>query len=437
MLSSVSVSAIGIILALALYIFLIFKGCQQILCIMAATIFLALFSTNGFLTAFVTTFSEGAGSGFSTTFLYMTSGAILGGVMTATGNSAALGRFLIDKLGKRQAPLVVMLITFLCVLGGNGQYIFVVSAVACSVMSAANLPMYIAMMCSTGTGYLASYYLPGIVGSPNSIPPMLLGTTLYAGAGIGVVCFIVGILMIYFAARRLTKKAMQNGEGYVAPSFIPDAGLDRDDLPSLPVALLPILVVMIMAFVCIVKFGWATKAAVVCSQLAATVVMLITGWNRIRESKLKVIGDAALRVMPFICGMACITGFASVLSSCAAYQSVIDFACGLNMSPYITVVLATMIVVGITTDGIGGIFIMCQTVAPKLIEAGANASIVHRLICMASQTIDSLPHSGAMYMNLSVYGYTHKNGYRYLFYSTVVVTTVTSWLGAILATIFY
>lgn len=434
--TSIPVSAIGIILAVAVFVFLIFKGIPHIISALAAVVVVCIVSQDGFISALMKTFQLSASNAIANMTLLVFSGSVLGGIMTATGCSESLGKQFIKWFGVKNAPWIIMLVTFFTVLGGNGQYVFVVVAVAVSVMSMANMPMYIAMVAMSGAGVMTSFMLPGFPGITNIIPTMFLGTDVYAGGVIGAISFVIGIGLHILYIRRLMKQAEQDGIGYTAPSNVVFTA-ERENLPGFGVALLPILMIIVLVYVFQKVLKWDANLSAVVAQMLAIVVMYIMNWKRLPQ-KVAPLATSIEKSLPFLIGLACIQGLAGVLATTKAYQSILNFVTTINLNPYITTVLAVAIIVGITTDGVGGMIIFFQTVAPNIIShVGVNLGIVHRLTTMTATTIDSLPHNGSIFMTLQLYGYSHKTGYKYLFVSSVLIPIVCSVIGAVFAVIFY
>ena len=50
--------------------------------------------------------------------------------------------------------------------------------------------------------------------------------------------------------------------------------------------------------------------------------------------------------------------------------------------------------------------------------------IVHRLVAIASGSLDTLPHSSGLFLVYDLLGLTHKNAYRHSFATTVVVPLI-------------
>jgi H+/gluconate symporter-like permease len=435
--TGIAVSAIGMVLAIAAFMFLVFKGVPHILSALSAVIIVCIVSQNGFLNALVDTFQGAAAKTIASMTLLILSGSILGGVMSATGCSESLGNHFVKWLGVKNAPWIIMIVTFLTVLGGNGQYVFVVVAVSISVMAAANMPMYIAMVAMSGAGIMTSFMLPGFPGITNIIPTMFLHTDVYAGSLIGIVCFVVGIVLHIFYILKLMKQAERGGIGYTAPSNIMPQE-DTKTLPSFGVALLPVLLVVLLVFLFQkTTLKWDANRSAIVAQAIAILVMYIMNWKRLPK-KLAPLATSIEKSLPFLVGLACIQGLAGVLGTTSAYQAVLHFVTTIHLNPYVTTVLAVAIIAAITTDGLGCMIVFFQTVAPSIIALpGVNLGVIHRLTTMTATTVDSLPHNGSIYMTLQLFGYSHKSGYKYLFISSVLIPSICAAIGTVMGVLFY
>ena len=73
----------------------------------------------------------------------------------------------------------------------------------------------------------------------------------------------------------------------------------------------------------------------------------------------------------------------------------------------------------------------------RLLGMGANAEAVHRLTSITSTAFDSMPHNGSVCMILMCYGYEHKEGYKYLMVSNIVIPMIMSLVSLVVAFIAY
>lgn len=446
---NVALSAIIVIVAFLIFIILTLKGVPQLLTVLLAVVLTCFATSEGFIESFFTTFLGGVGSAIQTILLLVLTGTMFGAAMSAAGCSDSIGQFLIRKIGAKNAPYVVIVVTFIAALSGMPTYVFVAYAVSVAVMSRANLPLYIAMTAMMGTSVVVCFCMPGFVGLQNLLPTMYIGTDLYAGSLIGWVCTILGMVLVIVSVRVMVKRAIKNGVGYTAPVIpsapgapgapeMPEMQEEKRDLPNFFVAIFPIVLILVLCMVFQMVIGWDAMTSVIISQAASIAFIYLTNWRRI-QSKLKPLMDGAAQTGEMILPVICLFGYATVLSTTPAYDAVLTWITTLNMNPYVVTVIAIAIIVGMCSDGNTGLIFFFSTMAPALLAAnpGADPGVIHRLGTITATTVDSLPQNSSIYMTLRVFGYTHKNGYKYLFLATVVITSILAVVALIMALVLY
>ena len=79
---------------------------------------------------------------------------------------------------------------------------------------------------------------------------------------------------------------------------------------------------------------------------------------------------------------------------------------------------------GIVGSASGGLGIFFATLADQYVALGLEPATLHRLACIASGGLDSLPHSGAVITTLTVMGITHREAYKDMAVVTIVVPLI-------------
>ena len=104
----------------------------------------------------------------------------------------------------------------------------------------------------------------------------------------------------------------------------------------------------------------------------------------------------------------------------------------LNLSvgdgPLLSAIITTNIMTGITGSASGGLTIALGMLGNEWL-AWANSiqmspEILHRIVCVASEGIDTVPHSGALVTLFAVCGLTHKDSYYDVFVLTILKTMI-------------
>jgi H+/gluconate symporter-like permease len=103
----------------------------------------------------------------------------------------------------------------------------------------------------------------------------------------------------------------------------------------------------------------------------------------------------------------------------------------------ISLAAATGIIAGATGSGVGGLGVALGAFAERYLALGISPEVIHRIGTLAGVTFDSLPHNGAVITLLTIVGFSHKEAYKPIFITTVVITTICCIFGVLVGTIFY
>ncbi|MFR6157768.1 MAG: GntP family permease, partial [Coprococcus sp.] len=95
------------------------------------------------------------------------------------------------------------------------------------------------------------------------------------------------------------------------------------------------------------------------------------------------------------------------------------------------------VLAGAAGSGTGGLAIAMSNIAPEYIAMGVNPEVLHRIGTMAATGLDSLPHSGAVVVLLTLCGMTHKDSYKQIFVTTVVITLIVAFIGIAIGSVMY
>lgn len=418
---------IGIFTAIALLIFLAYKGWNIIVASLICSLIVVLTSYGDIFKAISTDYANGFKYFAGTYFVIFVLGALFGQVMGDSGSATAVSRKLLGVFGESRAILVTTLATAVLTYGGVSVFIviFTVYPLALILFKSANLPKRL-IAASVGIG-AATFTMTALPGSPsiqNLIPAQVLGTTATAAPFIGILCS--GILLFggLWYLNGQAKKALANNEGFVPGPRDNMEKLSLSDSGSLPnwiVALLPLLVVI--GLIIGLRGKLDALFTVVIALTVGIVLTYILNWKRI-TNPLKTMNDGCMNSVGALINTSAIVAFGFVVQGVPAFQSFIQFALGLSFDPLISTAIGVNIVAGITGSASGGLTIFMQTLGPALLEKGANPEVLHRVASIASGGLDSLPHSGAVITLLTFMGLSHKEAYKDLGVVTVIVPLI-------------
>ena len=448
----------GILLALALLIWMAYRGWSVLLLAPVAAALAALIAGEPVLAHWTQTFM-GAGATFMGQFfpLFLL-GAVFGKVMEDSGSVRAIADLLTLRLGASRAILAVVLAGAVLTYGGVSLFValFVLAPMAEALFRRADLPRRLMPPAiALGTFTFTMMALPGTPAIQNAIPMPFFGTTPFAAPGLGIIASGIMAGFGLWWLGRAERAARARGEGFSelqAPGV--DEGILRERAvtarefdpaemhhghasPALPpplVAALPLLVViavnLAMSFLVLPRldFAWLSEPqwglsgigavsgvwSVAVALSAAILTAVALNWSRLPRLRETLDAGANASVLP-IFAVASLVGFSAVVAALPAFGLVRDWVLALDGGPLVSLAVATNILAALTGSASGGLTIALDalgaTYLQRATEAGIDPQLLHRVAVMSAGTLDSLPHSGAVVTLLSVCGVSARDSY--------------------------
>jgi len=437
---------LGVFFALFLIIFLAFRGVNIVIASLVSVVVVAL--TNGPSVAHVLTkdFTPSM-MGFAGRFLLVfLTGAIFGRLMAESKASESIAYALSRKLGDKRALLIIVLATTLLTYGGVKSFIvvFALYPLGLSLVHRANIPKRL-LMAAVGLG-AASFTMtamPGVSSVHNNIAANALGTPLTAAPGLGllasVVMFTLGMLYLEWALKR----ARQRNEGFVPGEhdLISEETPETISMPHWFNAILPLLAVLttilvpnILYSVLGIRAGMGPAAGAANESASGflglllfarqrpilwTSIALILGiavglvlFRRFLPKPHLTVGHGADSAAVPLLNMSAVIGFGGVVSTTAVFDSFSTVMHDSGLPPLVSAVFSIMVISGVVGSGSAGLAIWMPSFAQHYLDAGVPVETLHRVVTIASGTIDTLPHCGGVIICLSVMGLTHREAYK-------------------------
>ena len=450
----------AIVIALAALMYLAYRGISLLILAPALAALVAVVSVETpLLASYTQVFMGSAGDFIVQYFPLFLLGAIFGKLMEDSGSAEVLANAIVRALGADKAMLAVVFSCAIMTYGGVSLFVvaFAVYPITAALFRQSDLPKrLIPGTIALGAFTFTMTALPGTPAIQNAIPMPYFGTTPFAAPGLGI---LTGLLMLVLGQAWLNYragKARTAGEGYGehdddAPGFdkhlrerasgegfdvmeVPPEAPPRG-LPSLPLAILPIVLVigLNLVFTTLVipamdtdylaqpEYGATTIDSVrgVWSVIAALVIaiMLMVMGNMQRLPKLTTTLDSGANasLLP-IFNTASLVGFGSVVASMAAFEMISDWITSLGGdNPLISLAIAVNVLAGMTGSASGGMSIALSTLGDTYLAMGAamgiSPELMHRVTSVATGGLDALPHNGAVITLLSICGLTHRQAY--------------------------
>src|SRR5215471_20503641 len=185
---------LGILLGLALLVWLAYRGWSILLLAPAAALIAAAFAGGPLLAHWTQTFMDSASRFIAQFFPLFLLGALFGKLMEDSGSVSRIAQYMTERLGPGRAILTVVLAGAIVTYGGVSLFVafFVLVPMARNLFRSANIPRR--LMPATivlGTSTFTMSALPGTPSIQNAIPMPFFGTTTFAAPGLGIVACLI------------------------------------------------------------------------------------------------------------------------------------------------------------------------------------------------------------------------------------------------------
>ena len=384
-------------------------------------------------------------------------GAIFGKLMEETGSAASIAHWIVRWVGASRAILALVLTCTVLTYGGVSLFVvvFTVFPLALELFRQANLPTrLIPGSIALGSFTYTMTALPGSVQIQNLIPMPFFKTTSYAAPVMGLISagimFGLGMIWLTFRGRQATRW----GEGFHSQTGHGSAYVDIQSLPvripSLLVALSPLICLFVLNFICsqIVVPGWqadylAQKRfgetdlkkvqgvwSTILAMVGAIVCLLIIHWRRASELTEVISKGAQSSLLP-VFNAASEFGYGSTVAALGGFSYVKQWMVGIAPSrPLISEAISVNVLAGITGSASGGLSIaleaLGQTYYERGLALGVDPELMHRVASLSCGGLDTLPHNGAVITLLLICGQTHKQSYWDIAMVSVVIPIFTT-----------
>ena len=440
----------GLFISLLLLMWLAYRGISVLVLAPALAVLTVLFSGGEALLAHYTQiFMVKLGDFVTAYFPLFLFSAVFGKIMDSSGCALAIANYVSKKLGPSRAILAVVLSCAILTYGGVSLYVvaFAVYPIADELFRNAGTPKRFMPACiALGSFTFTMMALPGTPAIQNAIPSQYLGTNTFSAPVLGLISaaimFVLGIGWLEYQL----KLARAAGEGY-GNHGEKIHEVDGENLPNIWLAIAPIVIVIAVNYLfvkCIIpnldtsylkeeKYGAvdiatvASNWSIIVALFCAIVFLIFTNVKRIHL--IKCINQGAMDSLSPIFNTASVVGYGAVINCLSGFVTlrnwILSFSSG---NPIISCSVVTAVLGAITGSASGGLSIALETMADKYIElanaAGISLDVIHRVIVIASGSMDILPHNGAVITLLAICGLKHKEAFKDIAISAMLPTTL-------------
>jgi H+/gluconate symporter-like permease len=430
-------SVLAIILGLVLLMVLTLKKIPVVISSLISVIFIAVFSGMDVMETLTGAYVEGLTGFIKSMFLIILLGAIFSKILETTGAANSIAKLVLNWLGVNRAILAIIITGAALTYGGVSNMVscFALYPIALDMFRKANLPRY--LMPATICAGLFTWVcvLPGAPTVGNLVASQYLGTSTTAGAGLGIFAAAIILVLTLLYLNMEVKKARKAGIGFVADESI-DSALSKVDqmekegrLPNPVVSLIPLITLTIILII--------TDNAVIAEFVAVvlSIVLLhknLGGWDKFWKD----MESAVSSTSSIIITASSIVAIGTVVKSAPGFQTIVDFIISFTNAggnALLIFGIATTLLCGLNASGSGGLATTLSAMSETFLNMGIDPSLLHRIGVIASVGLDSLPHSGGVVAIHQIVGVSYKDGYKYVFVTTCVITLFALCVTALIA----
>lgn len=432
------IGIIGLLLAIAVVIFLIWKNWHMAVVSLVGALIVMLFNGMSPVTSLTDNFMTGMSSFAGNWFLLFMLGSVFGKIMGESGASTRIANHLLGILGDRAVVLVIMLTGLILSYGGIGTFIiaFSIYPLAVALFQKADIPKKLIvatiMVCPVT---VCMAMLPGSPSTQNLLPTTFFGTTAFAGATLGIICSVLMFAMAFFYLNWQIRRAKAAGEHFVASpgEKIQDLNaMEHQDTRGIWECYAPIVTLLVVMFGLQSLTSIPSTYAVATAMTLAVLLGCVLFHDRIDVQKL--INEGTTGGLGALFATSSIMGFGSVVSASPAYEAIIGALLNINIGPLATTVISINVIAAITGSSAGGLNIFLSSMGDYLLSSGLNPAVLHRISCIASSGFDAMPHASGIVVCNQIAKTSQKDTYIHVFITCAIMPFMCAILACILGT---
>lgn len=434
---------IGILVSLALLIWIAFRGFSVILFAPLCALVAALTAGLSPMPTYSELFMNSVGTYVKNFFPIFLLGAVFGKVMEDSGMARSIAGWIINKLGPSRAIVSIALAAGILTYGGVSLFVvgFATYPFANAIFQAANFPRRLIPGCiAVGAFGCTMTAIPGSPQIQNMIPTKYFGTDAYAAPVFGLIggILIFGISIVWLEWHKKKLQAAGEGFGAIDTRHVQEERENDVPDPSAALSALPLIITLVLNYVLTQAIsGWDPAMMDPTSKLAlASKVIPVANWAliialvagilvgiiisarqfKVRGNLMTCLNAGTIGSLLAIMNTSSEVGYGNIIASLPGFQTVKEFLMTISAgNPLISEFIMVNLLAGITGSASGGMSIALETMGQYYmdlaVQSGISVELLHRVASMASGGFDTMPHNGAVITLLAICGLTHKESY--------------------------
>jgi len=472
------IGLIGIIIALALFLILVYKGWASHWVAPICAIIVAVFNQMA-PEELISSYVSGIADLMTSLFFIVFFGATLGKIYNDTGAASSIAKtltntFVIKRKGDAQiraAIFAVLILTALLTMGGIDGYVltFTVIPICFVISEMVDIPRrFIPGMMVLNCGFMAAPGAPqidnimaqagimsGVAGNEALAPALAEGFHVSSTAGLipGIVAVIIIAGGGYLTLTHMIIKAKHNGEHFDWGSCPKVNEGEERRLPNFIVSLIPLIVVFGVYTLFPMITGIDVNIAIALG-LGIVVAIVLMGRNLpVKDGRGNTLsmGNSIVQTLnkgteDYPGALLMVTtpaALAAVVTATAAFGMVIESLAGFRVHYIILTIVVVCIIVGMTSSPPAALMVALPVVLGVMLGQGylpdevlSAAPALARVSALAATTFETLPFNGLIVLTLKMTGTTHKESYKPMFIMSVGFTLLGTIVAGILLILF-
>ena len=241
----------------------------------------------------------------------------------------------------------------------------------------------------------------------------------------GAVVLILNIVMMNV----ISKKEIAKGHVYDAAPNAPKRP-EGQKTPHWLLSIIPIAVTLI----CFNGLGWNILVSMMLN-IILSLIFFFPYYGKFSGLKelIKPVGEQTTMLVLQVGLLGAIGG---VVAASPAFPVLTNGLLNMGGPALFKVVLAIALLTGASGSGPAGLSATLPYMSETFASMGINMSALHRVSVFASQTLDTLPTNPGYIIATGIAEVEIKDSYKYVFITTVLNTTITALVVALILTIF-
>lgn len=335
---------------------------------------------------------------------------------------------LVRKFPGKEKPMSVISLILICTIltyGGISSFVvvFTLVAIAKDLFLELDIPWHMYTCSVAGSGLWTMTMLPGTPSVQNQVPITYLGTTAMAAPALSMFAVLVSAIMVFGYVFWMCGRCERRNEHFEPSGTeilkVPlGEDLSSDNLPNLFLCLIPCIVLFIVMNI--------LKQGAVVGLMAGCVTCILLFHEKFTIVNLKnYIAAGGANSTNAVMAACAASGFGGVVASVSGYTLVLNSLANIPGPEIFQLIVAINVAAGVTGSASSGLNIAFGSLGDRFLASGLSPEIIHRMACISSGGLDTLPHCSTVVNTLSVTKLTYAQGYKHYGVMTVIIPLIT------------